>query len=117
MATVERTAVRTPGRSGPTLAGRLGLSVPYEWWPSAPLLKSYEAAGFDWVQLHSPPPSVLADARQLTRHGAGAVASLRTTSLRTVVHAPTGLRLGDADSDRAFEGLLAYAAELGAEQV
>ena len=26
--------------------GRLGLTVPHEWWPSAHLLKSFEAAGF-----------------------------------------------------------------------
>jgi sugar phosphate isomerase/epimerase len=100
-----------------TLAGRLGLSVPYEWWPSAPLLKSFEAAGFDWVQLHSPPPSVLRDARQITAHGTAAAASLQTTSLSTVVHAPGTLRVGDRNGDRAFEGLLSYAAELGAEQV
>ncbi|HEX2436029.1 MAG TPA: hypothetical protein VHI76_05180 [Solirubrobacterales bacterium] len=25
---------------------RLGLGVPTEWWPSGPLLKSFEAAGF-----------------------------------------------------------------------
>jgi sugar phosphate isomerase/epimerase len=124
MATVEPRAPRAatgelpaPDGSGRTLTGRLGLSVPYEWWPSTPLLKSYEAAGFEWVQLHSPPPSVLTDPRQLTRHGAGTAASLGTTSLKAVVHAPPILRLGDPSSDRAFEGLLSYAAELGAEQV
>jgi sugar phosphate isomerase/epimerase len=124
MATVEPSAPRAatgelsaPDGSGRTLTGRLGLSVPYDWWPSAPLLKSFEAAGFDWVQLHSPPLSVLADPRQLTRHGAAAAASLGTTALSPIVHAPPTLRLGDPSSDRAFEGLLSYAAELGAEQV
>jgi hypothetical protein len=48
---------------------RLGLGVPHEWWPSARLLKSYEAAGFALVQVASPPESVLLDARQLSRHG------------------------------------------------
>ena len=53
----------TPGRAAAPaaatpvaepLAGRLGIDVPHGWWASAPLLKSYEAAGFDWVQLQSP---------------------------------------------------------------
>ena len=60
----DRTRGRGPADAGlatPTARPRLGLSVPHEWWPSAPLLKSYEAAGFAWVQLHSPPLSVLAD--------------------------------------------------------
>ncbi|HYU61426.1 MAG TPA: hypothetical protein VEK39_11760 [Solirubrobacterales bacterium] len=39
---------------------RLGLSVPNEWWPSAPLLKSFEAGGFGGLDplrldLHLPP--------------------------------------------------------------
>ena len=117
MATVEPTELSAADKSGRTLTGRLGLSMPYDWWPSAPLLKSYEAAGFEWVQLHSPPPSVLTDPRQLARHAAGAATSLGTTSLKAIVHAPSALRLGDPRADRAFEGLLSYAADLGAEQV
>src|ERR687892_1334399 len=65
---------RSPERD----ARRLGLSVPHEWWPSASLLKSYEAAGFSWVQLHSPPTSVLRDPRALRRHAGAARASLET---------------------------------------
>lgn len=107
----ERTAQRDP------LAGRLGLSVPCEWWPSPALLKSYEAAGFSWVQLPSPPGAVLADSRLLTRHAAAAAAALATTELRAVVHAPVDLRVGTREADRAFEGLLSYAAEAGAEQI
>ena len=99
------------------LAGRLGLSVPYEWWASAALLKSYEAAGFGWVQLHSPPPSVLRDHHFCARHAGALAEALGTTSLNAVIHAPGGLRLGDPEADRTFEGLLAYAAELGAEQI
>lgn len=99
------------------LAGRLGLSVPHEWWPSAPLLKSYEAAGFAWVQLHAPPAAVLADPRLCTRHAAAARASLATTGLGAILHAPAGLRAGRPGGDRAFEGLLSYAAEAGASQV
>src|SRR5918996_4527411 len=114
-----RAAVAEPaarGRRDP-LAGRLGLSVPYEWWASASLLKSYEAAGFEWVQLHSPPASVLRHAAQNRRHAAAAGAALATTGLGAVIHPPGDLRAGDPDSDRALEGLLSYAAELGASQV
>ncbi len=99
------------------LRGRLGLSVPHEWWPSAPLLKSYEAAGFSWVQLHSPPVSVLADARQATHHAAATGTSLATTGMSAVIHAPDGLRAGSPEGDRLFESLLSYAAEVGAAQV
>ena len=117
-----RTQHRTKGEGKPEalpsrLEGRLGLSVPREWWPSAPLLKSYEAAGFGWVQLHSPPAAVLRDARLCTGHAAATSVSLATTGLRAVVHAPGGLRAGTRDGDRALEGLLSYAAELGAAQV
>ena len=99
------------------LAGRLGLSVPHEWWSSAPLVKSYEAAGFGWVQLHAPPVAVLANPRLCTRHAAGARAALATTGLAAILHAPAGLRAGRPGGDRAFEGLLSYAAEAGASQV
>ena len=109
-----------PAENGPgpdPLAGRLGLSVPHEWWASAPLLKSYEAAGFAWVQLHAPPLSVLGVARLTTTHALAAAAALSTTSLRAVVHAPSSLRAGTREGDRAFEGVLSYAAEVGAAQV
>ena len=112
----DRIAEPTSG-AGYGLGGRLGLSVPREWWPSAPLLKSYEAAGFDWVQLHSPPVSVLTDPRQLIRHAAAAAKGLATTGLAAIVHAPSGVRVGTPPGDRAFEGLLSYAAELGARQI
>ena len=105
------------GRRKDPLAGRLGLSVPHEWWPSAPLLKSYEAAGFGWVQLHSPPISVLRDARTARRHARALAASLGTTGLKAVVHAPGSLRLGTRDANEAFEALLSYCAEIGAAQV
>jgi sugar phosphate isomerase/epimerase len=98
-------------------APRLGLNVPYEWWPAAPVLKEIEAAGFDWVQVPSPPATVLSDPRQLSRHAIALAAALETSGLRVVVHAPGGLRAGSLDGDRAFQGLLAYGAELGAECV
>jgi sugar phosphate isomerase/epimerase len=99
------------------LAGRLGLAVPHEWWPSAPLLKSYEAAGFAWVQLDAPPLSVLRNPRACIEHAAATHASLATTGLGSVIHAPSGLRAGTRAGDRGFEGLLSYAAEVGAAQV
>ena len=58
------------------LQPRLGLSVPYEWWPSAPSLKEIEAAGFAWVQVPAPPsvgaarPASVGAARRRPRRGA-----------------------------------------------
>jgi sugar phosphate isomerase/epimerase len=100
-----------------TLAGRAGLTVPQDWWASAPLLKSFEAAGFAWTQIHAPPPSVLADPRASTRHAQALAESLATTSLGCVLHAPNGLRAGTRQGDRVFEGMLGYAAEIGAKFV
>lgn len=99
------------------LRGRLGLNVPEGWWPSAPLLKAFEAAGFGWAQVHSPPPSVLATPRLCAAHAAVMAATLETTGLRTVVHGPNSLLAGSEPADRAFEGLLSWASEIGAEQV
>jgi sugar phosphate isomerase/epimerase len=99
------------------LAGRLGLAVPHEWWPSTPLLKSFEAAGFALAQLPSPPASVLADPRQATPHAAAVGEAIGGTRLGAVIHAPVSLLAGTQETDRAFEGLLSYAADAGAEQV
>jgi sugar phosphate isomerase/epimerase len=93
---------------------RLGLNVPSGWWASPALLKSVEAADFARVQVHAPPASVLADPRQSTPHASALAAALATTGLQPVVHAPTELRVGTRNSDRVAEGLLAYAAEIGA---
>ena len=40
------------------LEGRLGLNVPYGWWPAASLLKGFEAGGFATVT--EPPGGVQA---------------------------------------------------------
>lgn len=96
---------------------RLGLNVPYEWWPAAALVKSFEAAGFGWTQVPAPPAAILADPRQCALHAGATGAALAATGLRSVVHGPGALRVGDGYADRIFEGLLAYAAEAGAEQV
>ena len=101
----------------PQLQSRLGLSVPYEWWPSAPSLKEIEAAGFRWVQVPSPPISILLDPRASARHAGGLGAALGTTGLRRILHGPGSLQVGSPESDRAFEGLLSYASEAGVEYV
>ena len=99
------------------LAERLGLNVPYEWWPASPLLKEIEASGFGWVQIPSPPGGVLADPRSCIRHASGVGRSIATTGLRSVLHAPTGLLAGGRESNRVLEGAISYAAECGAEQI
>jgi sugar phosphate isomerase/epimerase len=99
------------------LDGRLGLNVPYEWWPRAAALKAIEATGFKWIQVASPPVEMLAEPRHVVRHAQAVRASLDVTELSTVVHGPTNLRLGSALHDRAGEGLLEYAHQLGASYV
>ena len=104
------------GPAGP-LTGRLGLTVPHEWWPSAHLLKAFEAAGFAYAQVDAPPASVLREPRLCTRHAIALSAALETTGLRPVLHAPAGLRIGSGEGDRAMDGLIEYAAEIGAAQI
>jgi len=99
------------------LLGRLGLTVPHEWWPSAHLLKSFEAAGFAYVQIDAPPPRVLRDPRLATKHAVALRQALATTELCSVLHSPPGLQLGTANGDKAMDGLLGYAAEIGASQI
>jgi sugar phosphate isomerase/epimerase len=99
------------------LEHRVGLNVPYEWWPGAATLKAIEAAGFRWVQVAAPPVEMLADPRHGVRHATALRRSLEVTELCTVVHGPTSLRLGSALHDRAFEGLLEYAEQIDATYV
>src|SRR5206468_12738674 len=99
------------------LERRIGLNIPYEWWPGAATLKAIEAAGFRWVQVAAPPTEMLADPRHGVRHAAALRRSLEVTELCTVVHAPTSLQLGNALHDRAFEGLLEYARHIDADYV
>ena len=73
-------------RNDPT--ERLGLSIPYDWWPAASLLKEIEAAGFRYVQVPSPPPSVLTVPRDAHRHAAALADVLGTSGLRVVLHGP-----------------------------
>ncbi len=96
---------------------RLGLNVPHEWWPARPLLKSFEAAGFGWTQVPSPPAAVLIDPRACLAHAKAVAEALETTSLQTVVHGPGAVIAGSPTADRVIEGLLTYAAEAGAAAV
>src|SRR3954453_13907572 len=94
---------------------RLGLNVHRDAWPTAAALSAYEAAGFAWVQVHTPPRAVLADRRPALRHARPLRAAPGATRLRLLLHAPDDLSAGTAEHDRAFDGLLDYAAAAGAE--
>ena len=72
------------------LDGRLGLNVPAGWWPTAASLKSFEAAGYGWVQVHSPPRATLTGS-EAARHAAALRAALDVGALRLVLHAPDDL--------------------------
>jgi sugar phosphate isomerase/epimerase len=112
---VERVADGTGGER--LRRGRLGIDVPAGSWPSPSLMKGFEAAGFDWAQIHAPPESVLSVPRRSTRHAEALRAALETTDLRLVAHAPWGMRVGSKASDRAFEGLLYWCSEAGVEAI
>lgn len=101
----------------PHIHGRLGLNVPRETWPAAPLLKGYEAAGFSWVQVHTPPIGMLAEREPARRHARALRAALDATGLRLLIHGPDDLSVGTDLHDRAFAGLLDYACESRAELV
>ncbi len=96
---------------------RLGLNIPYEWFPTSPMLKEIEASGFGWVQLPSPPASVLGEARHCIAHATAVRRALETTGLRAVLHAPGTLLAGDTDGDRLLEATISYAAEAGCELI
>jgi sugar phosphate isomerase/epimerase len=96
---------------------RLGLNVHRDAWPTAPGLGALEAAGFAWVQVHTPPPVVLADPRAARRHARALRGVLDATDLRLLLHAPDDLSAGTPEHDRAFDGLLDYAALAGAELI
>ena len=73
---------------------RLGLSIPYDWWPAAAMLKEIEAAGFAYVQVPSPPPSVLISPKDAARHAAALAEVLGTAGLQPVIHRPGSIRAG-----------------------
>ena len=96
---------------------RLGLSVPYGWWPAAPILKEIEAASFRYVQV---PLSSALRADRPARRGASrrsAAEVLGTSGLRLVLHGPGSVSAGTRDGDKPLVGLISYAAEVGASHV
>ncbi|WP_372790418.1 sugar phosphate isomerase/epimerase family protein [Paraconexibacter sp.] len=99
------------------LSPRLGLNVHRQHWPTTTMLKGVEAAGYGWVQIHTPPRGMLCDRERLRRHARGVRAALEPTGLRLLLHGPDDLSLGALDHDRAFDGLLDYAVEARAEIV
>jgi sugar phosphate isomerase/epimerase len=96
---------------------RLGLNVPAGWWPVAPLAKAFEAGGFAWVQVHTPPVGMLRDRDRAARHAAALRAGLDICGLRLVLHAPDDLTAGTVEADCALDGLLDYAEATRAEIV
>jgi sugar phosphate isomerase/epimerase len=99
------------------LSRRLGLNIPQGWFPTAPMLKGLEAAGFTWVQVHSPPRNMLCDRERLLRHAGALRATLETSGLHLVLHGPDDLSAGEQAHDRALDGLLDYAAATGTRQI
>ena len=99
------------------LGTRLGLNVHRDQWPTSPLLDSYESAGFAWVQVHTPPRPMLADQERCRRHARALRAALAPHGLRLLLHGPDDLSAGTIEHDRAFDGLMDYAAEAGAELI
>jgi sugar phosphate isomerase/epimerase len=81
------------------------------------MLKEIEAAGFAYVQVPSPPPSVLVSPRDAIRHAAALAEALGTSGLQPVLHGPGSIRAGTRDGNLAIEGLISYAAEVGASRV
>jgi len=96
---------------------RLGLNIHRDAWPTAATLAVQRAAGFAWVQVHTPPYALLAERRHALRHARALRSELDGTGLRLLLHAPDDLSAGTLEHDRALDGLLDYAAATGAELV
>jgi sugar phosphate isomerase/epimerase len=96
---------------------RLGLNLHRNHWPTAAALKAHEAAGFSWVQAHTPPWPMLCGRERTRLHARALRRVLDSTALRLIVHAPDDLAAGTPRHDRAFRGLLEYASDSHAELV
>jgi sugar phosphate isomerase/epimerase len=96
---------------------RLGLNLHRDGWPTARSVAAHEEAGLRWLQVHVPPRPMLADRGRCRRHARALRSVLHASSLRLVRHAPDDLSVGTSEHDRAFDGMLDYAAEVGAEIV
>jgi sugar phosphate isomerase/epimerase len=93
--------------------GRLGIDQPAGWWAAAARLKSYEAAGFSYLQVRIPSRELLSDEELLLAHATTLRDSLRLTGLRLIVHAPDDLLAGTHEHDAQLDGALRYAEAAG----
>jgi sugar phosphate isomerase/epimerase len=96
---------------------RLGLNLHRDGWPTSRSVAAFEEAGLRWLQVHVPPRPMLADRGRCRRHARALRSVLGSSSLRLVLHAPDDLSVGTTEHDRAFDGMLDYAAEVGAELI
>jgi sugar phosphate isomerase/epimerase len=105
--------------SFPSLPGdlRIGIDQPSGAWPTAPRLKSYEAAGFGYVQVALAPRAVLGDPEMVRAHAGALAAALGLTGLALVLHAPEDLMAGDREADACLRGALDYAHIAGARLI
>jgi sugar phosphate isomerase/epimerase len=97
--------------------GRLGIDQPAGWWAAAPRLKSYEAAGFSYLQVRIPSRELLAEEQLSLAHATMLRDSLRLTGLELIVHAPDDLLAGTHEHDAQLDAALRYAAVAGSEQL
>ncbi|HWF74913.1 MAG TPA: sugar phosphate isomerase/epimerase [Solirubrobacteraceae bacterium] len=96
---------------------RLGVDHPAGWWPSKPRLKSYEAAGFAFLQVRMPERALLADEQAVVAHAAALREALSLTGLRLILHAPDDLLAGTPEHDHQLDGALTYASVAGSRLV
>jgi sugar phosphate isomerase/epimerase len=108
-------ATEAPPR--PFLEDRLGVDHPAGWWPSTPQCKSYEAAGFAFLQVRTPARSLLVDEHAVVAHASALRQALDLTGLRLILHAPDDLLAGTPEHDRQLDGALTYAAVAGSELI
>ena len=92
----------------------LGIDQPAGWWPTAPRLKSYEAAGFTHVQVRMPARELLASPELVDAHAGALAERIALCGLELILHAPDDLLAGTAESDTQLDGALRYAARAGA---
>ena len=95
----------------------LGIDQPAGWWPTAPRLKSYEAAGFSHVQVRMPARELLASHELVDRHASVLAERIALSGLKLILHAPDDLLAGSAESDEQLDGALRYAAAAGASML
>lgn len=94
---------------------RLGIDQPAGWWPTTPRLKSYEAAGFAYIQVRMPPRELLASDEALRNHARALREILGLTGLELILHAPDDLLAGTSEHDRQLAGALHYAGLCGSK--